>query len=267
MAEFGIYEKALLTDDIEESLVYAKKEGYSFWELAVDNERKERLDWEDNHIEELLMICHRSKMPIYNMVLSLHRDYPLGSTNQATRDLALDYLYKAIDLASRLGIRTIQLAGYITSGDGVGDGSISNYIESLISGTAYASSKGILLGIENMDYDLIDAKTILEVVKAVSNPFLGMFLDVGNFAANNFDPIKELEDCFPYLFGIHLKETQKGVYRRVKYGEGIVEFKQIFQFLKENNYDGYYGVEMWNDNSPESLEEIKSAINWLKGQG
>lgn len=263
MTQYGIYEKALISDDLKESLNYAKSVGYNFWEIAIDNDRKERLDWNKEKRNQLIKTCQETEMPIYNMVLSLHRDYPLGSNDEKVRNQALNYLIQAVDLASSLGIRTIQIAGYYTSGSDTDDGSITYYTEILKEGASYASSKGIMLGIENMDYDLTEARTIIEVVKEINNPFLGVFLDVGNFAANELDPIKELQKGLPYLVGLHLKETDIGVYRRVKFGKGIVNFHEIFNFLTESNYKGYFGVEMWNDDNPDSLNEIKHAIEWL----
>lgn len=266
MAQYGIYEKALISENLEESLIYASKEGYNFWEIAVDNDRKERLYWDEQKIHELVTLCQKTNMPIFNMVLSLHRDYPLGSSDPQKRYEAVEYLYKAIDLAVKLGIRTIQLAGYYTSSALDNDGTILEYTESLKKGAAYASSNGVILAIENMDYGLTDSTSIISIIEEVNNPYLGAFLDVGNFAANKFNPIKELEKALPYIFGLHLKETKIDVYRRVKFGEGIVDFKSILQFLKSSGYDGYLGIEMWNDDNPESLEEIKNAINWLKNQ-
>lgn len=265
MAKYGIYEKALLNEDFKESLVYAKEQGYDFWEISIDKERKERLSWNKDQIDKMMKLCSDTEMPIYNMVLSLHRDYPLGSFNEGVREKSLEYLFQAIDLASKLGIRTIQLAGYYTS-EGKDNGDLETYIDTLTKGVSYASQNGVVLAIENMDYDLIDTKDILYVVQKINNPFLKMFLDVGNFAANELDPIEELEKAFPHLVGLHLKETKIATYRRVAFGDGIVDFKNIFKYLKENKYDGYFGVEMWNDNDPDSLITIKDAIDWLKEQ-
>lgn len=265
MAKYGIYEKALLNEDLKKSLLYAKELGYDFWEISVDNERKDRLNWDKEKINEILKICIETEMPIYNMVLSLHREYPLGSFDKDIRDKSLKYLFKAIGLASKLGIRTIQIAGYYTN-NGKENGSLEAYIETLREGVSYAGQNGIILAIENMDYDLIDVEDILYVVEKINHPFLKMFLDVGNFSANQLNPVKELKPAIPYLVGLHLKETKVSTYRRVTFGEGIVNFKEIFKHLKEYNYDGYFGIEMWNDNDPDSLNTIKKALKWLKIQ-
>lgn len=265
MVKFGIYEKALLDDKFEESLKLAHEVGYSFWELAIDNERKARLDWNNQEIDEIKKLCSKTSMPIFNMVLSLHRDYPLGAVEKETREAALQYLFKSIDLAVKLGIRTIQLAGYYSKKEEI-PGLKELYIQSLKEGAAYASANGVLLGIENMDYDFIDIESIMDVIKEVNNPYLKLFLDVGNFAANELDPIQQLLLGKEDLIALHLKETKKSEYRRVRFGDGIVKFKEIFHFLTTNNYNGYFGVEMWNDNNPHSLKEIEHSINWLKNQ-
>lgn len=265
MAKYGIYEKALLDEDFKKSLQYAKQQGYDFWEISIDKERKHRLSWDQAKVNEVLMLCNDTEMPIYNMVLSLHRDYPMGSFDNSVREKSLNYLVEAIDLASKLGIRAIQLAGYYTS-EGKENGDLETYIKTLTKGVSYAAQSGVILAIENMDYDLIDTKAILYVVEKINNPFLKMFLDVGNFAANELDPIEELEEALPHLVGLHLKETKVATYRRVAFGDGIVNFEKIFNYLKENKYEGYFGIEMWNDNDPESLVTIKEALEWLKKQ-
>lgn len=266
MAKYGIYEKALISNALESSLKYASDHGYSFWELSIDNTRKERLLWSDKQIEDLLNVCLRTDMPIYNMVLSLHRDYPLGSNNESIRLESLEFLYKAIDLAVKLGIRTIQLAGYYTSSNDSDDGTLEYFINTLSLGVKYASANGIMLGIENMDYDLITVNDIAYVIKRINSPYLKMFLDVGNLVANQLNPLDQLINVMPHVVGIHLKETKLGVYRRVDFSKGDVPFHEIFELLKELDFDGYFGIEMWNDDNPYSLKKISHALNWLKDQ-
>lgn len=264
MAKFGIYEKALLIDNLENSLIFAKKSGYSFWEMSIDNNKKDRLFWNSEDIKRILDLCNRTNMPIFNIVLSLNREYPLGIEDIEIRQKGINYVKLAIDLASALGIRTIQIAGYFTSDKNISDGNIDIFTNSLEECVNYASSKGILLGIENMDYDIKSSDQILQVIKKINNPYLGAFLDVGNFVANNIDPISELKKCIPYLYGIHLKDTRDGVYRRIDYGKGNVNFDRIFQFLEKENYHGYFGIEMWNDNDPNSLNTIKQSYDWVE---
>ncbi len=266
MVEYGIYEKALISSDLENSLRYAHSHGYTFWEISIDSDRKSRLDWSEKEIEDLLNICLKTNMPIFNMVLSIHREFPLGSNNSEIRTQGLKYLYKAIDLSVKLGIRTIQLAGYYNSSNALSDGDCEYFINSLRKGAQYAESKGVMLGIENMDYDLVSTKEIKYIIETINSPYLNYFLDVGNFIANGLDPLDELKDIIPRLVGLHLKETRKKTYRRVDFGTGSVPFEKIFVFLNQNNYNGYLGIEMWNDDNPDSLHKIDHARTWLENK-
>ena len=266
MAKYGIYEKALSLEDLESSLKYAKEAGYDYWEISVDKDREYRLSWTDKSIESLLLSCKTTDMPIFNMVLSIHRDFPLGCFDESKRNQGIEYLKQAIILGGKLNVRTIQLAGYYTTGNGYNDGSIDLYIQSLKKCMNLASERGILLGIENMDRDLIDSKDILYIVENINSPYLNMFLDVGNFAANNLNVIEQLKVGLPHLVGVHLKETKLNKYRRVPFGQGVVEFSNILRFLSQKNYDGYFGVEMWNDNSLDSLNIVKESLEWLVSQ-
>ena len=265
MCTLGIYERALPAQDLKASLAQAHDIGFSFWEFSVDPQKKSRLDWTDQEISQLLQLCNETKMPIFNMVLSLHRDFPLGTNNQQLRESAVVMLKKAIVLASKLNIRTVQIAGYLQL-EQDDTGSITNYIMSLRECINVAASRGIILAIENMDRDLVSTEQILTIIRAVDSPYLQAFLDVGNFVANGLDPISELRLALPHLVGLHLKETKPRMYRRVEYGEGAVNFKRIFHHLICAGYDGYFGAEMWNDNCANSMDKVAQSFAYLQNQ-
>ncbi|NEU03128.1 TIM barrel protein, partial [Escherichia coli] len=60
-------------------------------------------------VQELLV---KHKFNFNSMTLSGHRKYPFGSKNPEIRAKAMEIMEKAIILAKKLGIRTVQLAGY-----------------------------------------------------------------------------------------------------------------------------------------------------------
>ena len=168
-------------------------------------------------------------------------------------------------LASKLKVRTVQIAGYLQLEQNDA-GSITNYIMSLRECINLAASRGIILAIENMDRDLVSSEQILTIIHAVDSPYLQAFLDVGNFVANGLDPITELRLALPHLVGLHLKETKPKVYRRVEYGKGAVNFKQIFHHLVCAGYDGYFGAEMWNDDCADSMDKVARSFEYLEAQ-
>ena len=113
--ELGIYEKALPKNiSWEERLNIAKEAGYKFVEISVDetNERLGRLDWtlEERKVFKRAVLETGIRVP--SMCFSGHRRFPLGSENPEIREKSLELMKKAIELATDLGIRNIQMAGY-----------------------------------------------------------------------------------------------------------------------------------------------------------
>ena len=264
--KFGIYEKALLKNDFPKSLKQAKAIGYDFWEMSIDPDKIDRLNWTSEKISEIQQMCIETDMPIFNIVLSLNRNFPLGSKDENTRNQGIEYVHKTIQLANKLGVRTIQLAGYYSLDANDMNGTLDLYIKSLREVVAMAAQYGVILAIENMDYNVIDGITMKKVITEINSPFLQAFPDVGNFEANGINAVESLKINEGHIVGIHLKETNEKVYRRVDFSKGIVNFKEIFDYLKTQNHEGYLGVEMWNDNTEESLDKITEALNYLRLQ-
>jgi len=175
---------------------------------------------------------------------------------------------QTIDLAHDINIPVIQLAGYYSFFDDERDGrERKRFIESLEKVTAYASWKGIMLGLENMDgKDILSMNDSIGILKEINSPWLQLYPDIGNLAANGLSVEKELENISNHIISIHLKDTKKNVFRRVPFGEGIVNFKVAGDILREENYKGNYTIEMWNDGNDNSLDIIHDTLDFIKSE-
>jgi len=80
------------------------------------------------------------------------------------------------------------------------------------------------------------------------------------------DITKELELGKDNIIGIHLKDTKLGEYRRVLYGDGIVDFTETFKTLKTLNYSGPFLLEMWNDDAPNAVQIVSEARAWMQNK-
>ena len=267
-ARMGIYEKALPEiTDIENSLYSVAESGYEFIEMALDKDRLNRFNWTVEQKASWVQAGINSGVHIYNMVLSAHRDFPFGSNDQNIREHAMDIMKEAVSFSVDMGIRTIQIAGYYhLENEETTEDSKKRFIEGMFKSAEIASQAGIMLGIENMDRDIISLEQMKEIVETVSSPWLKMYPDVGNLTAHHLDVSKSLKENIHHIVGIHLKDTREGVFRRVPYGEGIVDFREVFQTLFTNGYNGSFGLEMWNDEREDSVQIIKEARSWMLDQ-
>ncbi len=267
-ALFGIYEKALPTlSGWPEKLDAAAAAGYGFVEMSVDEDvdRLARLDWNAEERASLRSAIAGSGVRLHTVILSAQRRFPMGSAHLETRNYSLEILKKAIDLAVDIGARVIQLAGYYVFDEDRDARSRGRFMENLRRGLERASQAGVMLGIENMDgRDITSVDSAMELISELDSPWLRVYPDVGNLAANGLDVGQQLRVAAGHMVGVHLKDTRPGEYRRVPFGEGIVPFREVFQTLKDINYRGGYTVEMWNDGAPDALETIKKAREWLQ---
>jgi L-ribulose-5-phosphate 3-epimerase UlaE len=66
--------------------------------------------------------------------------------------------------------------------------------------------------------------------------------------------------------GVHLKDTRIREFRRVPFGEGLVDFDAAFRTLKEMQFTGPLMVEMWNEAVADSVAVVGFARRWLGGK-
>lgn len=263
----GIYEKALpMQGSWLERLSVAVQAGFDFVEISIDEtERLNRLDWLGQELRCVQDAVLKTGMPISTIVLSALRTYPLGSASQASRAKALELLRKAIDLAARLGVRIVQIPGYFCFYEPSTPESKAYFLEGLAQGAIWASQAGVMLALENMDgEDVLSLETALELTQQINSPWLKLYPDIGNLAANGLNVSQELELVSNQMVGIHLKDSRLGEYRRVSYGEGIVPFTDAFKTLKKMNYTGTFLLEMWNDDAPNAVQIISNARAWMR---
>ena len=263
----GIYEKALpFNVDWHERLAKAKEVGFDFVEISIDesDERLNRLDWSAKERANLRAAIANNGVPIITMCLSGHRKYPLGSADPATRQRAFDIMQKAVDFAVDVGVRIIQLAGYYVYYEPHTNDSLPRYQEGLAQGLEWAGKAGVMLALENVDGNDVDSVTQAMVfVDAFNSPWFQVYPDIGNLSEHGLDVCAELELARGHMVGLHVKDTIPGEPRRVPFGEGTTPFVAAFEKLAEMNFAGPVLLEMWNDDSPDSLRIVQEARAWV----
>jgi L-ribulose-5-phosphate 3-epimerase/hexulose-6-phosphate isomerase len=268
----GIYEKAIPNQFTwKDKIRIAKAAGYNFIEMSVDesDERLSRLNWTKSERQDFVNLLEEEHFSILSMCLSGHRRFPFGSEDETTRNKAYEIMEKAIELASDLGIKNIQLAGYDVYYEDSSETTIKRFVEGLKYSAKKAEEANVMLTIEIMDTYLCGTiERTLEFVKIVNSDHLKIYPDLGNLTQWSNTPCMELQLGFDYIEAIHLKDTKDKVFKLIPFGEGDVDFRSLFYTLNELDYKKPFLVEMWANNDKaytmeESIEEIKNAKDWL----
>lgn len=270
----GIYEKALPHQmNWNQKLKLAKDLGFDFVEMSVDesDERLARLDWNNDEIEAVHQAVVHNNLPILSMCLSGHRRFPLGSLQLASRQTALSMMLKAIKLASRLGIRNIQLAGYDVYYEDKSPLTRQLFIQNLTKCVKMAEKYEVMLSIEIMDDPFINSISKVQHIKTlIHSPWLQAYPDIGNLSAwPENDVGYELEHGIDNIAAVHLKDTLPvhddfpGKFKNVPFGAGTVDFVGCLRTLKSLGYNGPYMIEMWSETSSDPVKEIKVAKQFI----
>ena len=272
----GIYEKALPKNITwKERINIVKECGYNFMEISIDetDERLARLEYSKEEIKEIRDYLLDTDVRIPSMCFSGHRRFPMGSMSKETRDKAMELMEKAIIFADRLGIRTIQLAGYDVYYEEGNEHTKKYFIENLKRSVEWAECMNVTLAIEIMDHKFINSITkYMEFSRIISSPYLKVYPDIGNLSAwseNNMYKELELGIKEKEIVAIHLKDTLKvteefpGKFKEVPFGEGCVDFVNSFKILKELDYNGPFLIEMWTEKSETPIEDVKNAKKWI----
>lgn len=264
---FGLYEKALPAYlSWEERLSFAKYAGYDFIEISIDesDERISRLAWTKEEKAELVNAVLATGVPIMTMCLSGNRRFPIGSKDKEIREKGKTLIKDAIKFSVDVGVRIIQLAGYDEYYNESDNETARNFLRAIMECADYAAQYNVMLAFETMDTEHLDSiKKAMFFVDKVKSPWLNVYPDIGNLSSRKVDIRSDFYAGQDHIVAIHLKDTRENEFRRVEFGEGIVDFVGFFRLLAEMQYKGPFVVEMWSDEGLDSIPDSKKAKEFL----
>ena len=111
-------------------------------------------------------------------------------------------------------------------------------IDGLMECAAEGEKQGVIIGMEDHGGIVGNADGVLAVIQPAKTDWLGVNLDVGNFATE--DPYEDIRRCAPYAVNSHWKPmfaSYKGS------GPRPADWPRIVKILREANYHGYLALE------------------------
>lgn len=269
--QLGLYEKAMpSTLSWLEKCQATKEAGFDFLEISIDetDAKLSRLDYNDEQLKEIKDAIEQTGIPILSMCLSGHRRFPLGSHDESTRKQSLIIMEKAIKLAIKLGLRTIQLAGYDVYYEESSDMSRHWFELNLSRCVSMASKHGVVLGFETMETPFMDTATkAMNYVHKYQSPYLKVYPDIGNLTnasrITNVSVKDDLNNAKGHIIAAHLKEIIEGHYREIPFGTGDTRYDEAITCLKAQGVFMFTG-EFWYVGSPHWKQELIFANQYLR---
>lgn len=269
--QLGLYEKSMPGDlTWAEKLQAAKNAGFDYVEMSIDetDAKLARLDMTDGEIDAVRAAMRATGVPFRSICLSGHRKFPFGCPDRQKQDRSLEIMQKAIGLAAKLGIRTIQLAGYDVYYEEGTDKTRVDFLQNLRKAADMAAAEGIQMGFETMETPFMDTvEKAMDYVRQVDSPYLGVYPDSGNITnaalLYDGDVADDLETGRGHIVAVHLKETVPGKYREIPFGTGHVDFQKIVDKSWQLGVRRFVG-EFWYDPQTDWREELQKANDFLR---
>ncbi|SRR5581483_1843174 len=187
----------------------------------------------DSFLLPLRRFAYRSAVHIYSISIRSEMTQPTPELQKKE----FEEIRKWVDVAEKLGAGHIRVfGGKVPKGATVEQAS-GWVVEVLKRSAEYAGSKGVILGLENHGGVTERADTILNIIRRVESPWVGINLDTGNF---NREAYEQIEKCVPYAVNVQVKvDIRVGAEGR----EQPSDWDRICKMLLAGQYHGYLALE------------------------
>ncbi len=170
----------------------------------------------------------------------------LLSVDLSERQIRFNFLRKCIEMAATLGADCVSF----WSGTAPDDASPTTHMTRLVAEckrlSVEAASRNVRLAFEPEPGMFIDTmKMFAELHSRVNHPAFGLTIDIGHLVCNGEHPVSQyLTEWKQILWNVHIEDMKPGVHDHILFGEGEVDFEDVFAGLREANYQHGVYIEL-----------------------
>ncbi len=152
------------------------------------------------------------------------------------QDMEVAWLQHWVDVSHKLGSSHIRVFGGNVP-EGSSEDEAAGWVAEILKRAGdYAAGKGVVLGLENHGGITLRAERIIQIVRAVDHPNVGINLDTGNFRS---EPYEQIQMCLPYAVNSQFK-----VQIRDEQGNHTPsDWDRIVRMFAAAGYRGYMALE------------------------
>lgn len=191
-------------------------------------------------------------------------DPTLMDPDPVRRQVRVDFLCRAIDVASQLGAECVSFWSGKLPDAIAEEPAMRRLADALVPVLAHAERTGTLLAFEpepGMFIDTMDRFAVLE--NGVNHPLFQLTLDVGHVHCVEATSVAEqILRWGPRIVNIHIEDMKKGIHEHLMFGEGTMDFPSIFQALRRVGYSRGVHVEL-SRHSHEGAAAARRALRFL----
>lgn len=195
----------------------------------------------------------RKDLETLSMPITMITTYPdFSHFDRLQREREMEYLRHDIAVTSQLGAKYLRIvAGQAHPQTSVKDG-IQWVVENFKRASSIADKYNVMLLYEDHTqtgaWDYIDfslpTAIFLEIADKIKDTGIKINFDTGNPLVYGDDPLPILQKVIDRVETIHAADVAvRGKFSPVLLGKGLVPFRDIFGYLKQNKFDGFICIE------------------------
>lgn len=175
------------------------------------------------------------------------------------------FLNAAIDLAAELDADSVSLWSGAADDRAGGDEAMTRLGRSLGEVLGHAADRNVRLSFEPEPGMFIDSMArFAELQDRCDHPLLGLTLDVGHVLCMNDGSVAEhVARWRDRLWNVHIEDMRRGVHEHLMFGEGDMDFPEVFDALNAIDYQGPVHVEL-SRYSHNAVETARKSIEFLE---
>ncbi|WP_174260253.1 sugar phosphate isomerase/epimerase family protein [Spirosoma endbachense] len=235
-----------MDEDLSGTLLFLKTSGFDFVEIPINDTETGKWKRIGQQLAELGLEVQACTL--------CGPEYSLISGDESVRRAGVDYLKKIIDCASLAGATILMgpfYAGFKTfTGKPATIDEWNWSVEGIREAAEYAQDKGVLLAIEYLNrfetYLLTCADELVRYVEAVNHPNCQAAFDTFHANMEEKNIADALRKVAPYLVHVQISENDRSTP-----GQGHINFDEVFNVLREVDYNGPIAIEAFGPNPPE----------------
>jgi len=257
---------------LEDAIQILAELGYEGIALTLDHYTLNPYDLEQAQLTRVMELIAKHRLHVVVetgarfLLDPLRKHQPtLISPTSSERDRRFDFLVRSISLAEHLGAEAVSF----WSGTPVDDAGPEVWMDRLVEGckalAEVAGRCGVRLAFEPEPGMLIDTmEKFAELRRRVDHPAFGLTIDVGHLHCNGELPVSRvLVDWRELIWNVHIEDMIRGVHDHRMFGEGEIDFVDVFAGLKEAGYEGGVFVEL-SRHSHDAVNTGRKSLEFLR---
>ncbi len=192
-------------------------------------------------------------------------DPTLVDLDPARREVRVDFLQRAVELAVRLDAPLISIWSGILPDEAPEDIAMERLVDGLITLLRFAEPRGVTIAFEPEPGMFIDSLArFARLDERVNHPLFQLTIDIGHVHCLEKGPISPyLRHWAVRIANIHVEDMVRGVHDHLMFGEGTIDFNEALGTLAEVGYTGGIHVEL-SRHSHCAVEAVQKSAAFLR---